>query len=291
MRESYHYTVQGMLPNGEERAATVLDLDAMMNLTAEGATHAYQAKQQVLEANVQRAFLSAGWTEGATQASALSEVLAGEVPAVGSIRRRWEWGQEGEELDADRALAGDWDMAYRRKVRQHRPGQVLITLAAQFGGRGNRTAAELFWSGAQLVAATDVLEAAGYKVEAHAINLCRYGNYGYDTTVGALDLLAKRSEDALRPDILMAAVANDKVYRGFGFLAKCWFPSHYGISGMGSTLDHNAAHARDVLSQFSNLGLLPQIDNFMPHAYDRATAVRNVLAVINTVTQGMPSHV
>ena len=39
-----------------------------------------------------------------------------------------------------------------------------------------------------------------------------------------------------------------------------------------------------MLAEFTSLNLLPQIDNFMSHAYDKQTAIANVLAVIHAVT-------
>jgi hypothetical protein len=81
------------------------------------------------------AVLSSGWEKGATKASKLRESLGVELPRAKSRRRRKVWGSEGASLNVDRALAGDWDNAYRSTVRELRDGQsTCVTLVAGWGG-------------------------------------------------------------------------------------------------------------------------------------------------------------
>lgn len=282
MQSRYLFSVMAKQA-GKRFAVVTLDTDALRSITGEDAPHKSEAREFVYARSRLQPTLDNGWQEGAAQAAAMSQVLAGEVPAVETIRRRWMWGSEGDSLDAERALAGDWDVAYQRSVRRVTAGHVITTIGAQFGGHAGRSAQELFWTGAQLVAAADVLEAAGYRVEAHAINVCKYGSSYPREDTGVLDLVTKRSDEPMRPDLLMAAVANADIYRSFGFTAKCYFPADWYVYGMGSTVE-DRTEALAALNTSADLGLIPAIDNLMPHAYNREQAVRNVLAVLHTVT-------
>jgi hypothetical protein len=98
--------------------------------------------------------------------------LRRELPPPADLRRRMAWGGDGEELNVDRALRGDWETAYRRSVRSVRASSPTISLIVQPGGcyacdqiRCNYTPEEhLMWRAAAALAAAAVMEERGWRV-------------------------------------------------------------------------------------------------------------------------------
>jgi len=218
-----------------------------------------------------------GWRDGAGKAQGMANALVGAVPAPESIRRRWTVGETGEALITERALFGDWETAWRRQTRVRTYGSKIVTLVASFGGNCDKSAEELFWSGAQLVVAIDLLEQAGYRVEAHAVSCGEY--YADDPRgLGVVDVTVKAAEEPLRIDALMSLTSHAGVFRTYGFMAICRMPWHVGL-GLGS--HRNPKH---ILPALIEAGLYPQVDNVMQAAYNRDSAVRNILTTLRAVT-------
>ena len=109
------------------------------------------------------------WAAGLDAAARLAAGLA--VPRVASVRRRRAWGPEGDLLDSDRALAGVWDQAWTRTVREAVAGGTR-TVDIYLDAAANCTvgAAEYAWTGVVACALADVLEGAGYSAGITAVS-------------------------------------------------------------------------------------------------------------------------
>ena len=91
--------------------------------------------------------LAVGWKPGAVRASTLMDKLESNMPTVKTRKRRQTWMDEGDGLDIDRALAGQWDVAYRSTRREFSSGSNCVTLNVGWGGNCDMTSEQLFWSG------------------------------------------------------------------------------------------------------------------------------------------------
>lgn len=214
-----------------------------------------------------------GWQDGAKQAAGLAPKLANVVTPVKSVRRRASWGENGSELHLDRALAGDWDRAYRTMARTAGLPKV-VSLGCNFGGHGGISHNQLFWCAAQMIVATDVLEAAGYAVELHALKCNRVP----DNRTVFLDVTVKHPDQPLRADAVASVFGHAGVYRTFGHVLLMTSPFDVGY-GLGSPTDVTATLARTTAEQLTD-----SLDYVLEHAYDLNTAARNVTAALTTLT-------
>src|SRR5579859_3976367 len=69
--------------------------------------------------------LSKGWAEGARKIQALRSEIIADVPEAKSRRRKPYWIDDGADLDPDRAIAGQWDTAYRHTRREITTGTKI----------------------------------------------------------------------------------------------------------------------------------------------------------------------
>jgi hypothetical protein len=208
--------------------------------------------------------------------------LESEIPAAASIRGRWTYGPEGDDVSIERAMAGDYDVAYRRRVKVQVKGTRIVNLAATYGGSCAKTAEQLFWTGVQLVVASDLLESAGYRTEIHGFRAQGPYNVSGSREDGyaILDLIAKRPNEPLRIDALMAILAHAGVFRTYGFAGICRFPWPVG-SGLGCCY----SDVRGLAARMVDAGLLDAVDYIMPDAYSREQAAKNIVALVGQVTQ------
>jgi hypothetical protein len=179
--------------------------------------------------------LTTGWADGAARAMELKETLEAEVPKARSRKRRKVWSGEGD-LDVDRAINGDWDTAYRTTMREEVVGsQVCVCLVAAWGGNCEKTAEQLFWSGACMLVLSDVLEGAGYSTRLDAVSKSRHhGNI-------ALNIITMKDYgEPLRVDSLAGVVCHAGIFRSFGFRGLCDAPWNVG-PGLGSMIDWDTA--------------------------------------------------
>lgn len=161
------------------------------------------------------------WTAGRElfQAAANKLGALGAVPRVQSCRRRGEWGADGDALDADRALAGDLDRAWRRTVRGPRPEGTgaVVRVIFQAAANARVNAADYVWSAVAACALIDALEAAGIPCEATRVALTREAGAHVDASRS--DVPVKAAAEPLDVDRLLRLTAHPGVYRTAGFAA------------------------------------------------------------------------
>lgn len=225
--------------------------------------------------------LNQGWADGAVRAGEMAMDLVGRIEAMEGFRIRAKWSDTGEELDPDRAIAGEWDVAWQEPTRRRVAGASnIVTLAGSYGGNSNIDSESLFWSGAQMIAVTDLLERAGYRVELMGASHTRFGN-----NVRYLNIIhAKGPDEPLRPDALASVFSNAGVYRTIGFELYFRNPVRltYGI-GHG---EHSVASMTSAFQKAHEMshGHIPMPDVVLGEAYNRKDAVKNILATIRAVT-------
>jgi hypothetical protein len=93
------------------------------------------------------AFVKAGWPEGGKRIKQLCANLADLLPTPKDRKRRIRWADDGDTLDPDRALAGQWDVAYRKASRRFMTGSTVINLYCAWGGNAHLSQEQLFWPG------------------------------------------------------------------------------------------------------------------------------------------------
>ncbi len=179
-----------------------------------------------------RAILDGGWKEGADRLTDLARDLGDKMPAAKTRKRKAEWKDDGADLDVDRALAGQWDTAFRDSRRVWTSGPTTVALNVSWGGHFGQSAEDLFWSGAVLAVLCDLLENAGYAVELNAFILTKPGFDG-DEGCGVNQIVIKAPNEALRIDALAGIVCHAGVFRTLGFRTLLQTPWDIG-SGLGS---------------------------------------------------------
>jgi hypothetical protein len=81
-----------------------------------------------------------------------------------SLRRRTHWNEEcGDELNLDRLKSGA--PYWRDTKREHRPGPINVTIVTDMGAAAYRDSMSILWRGMAAICLTELLEAAGYRVE------------------------------------------------------------------------------------------------------------------------------
>lgn len=109
--------------------------------------------------------------------SVVTQLVEGDtLPRPKSRKRVRKYGEDdGTDVDLDRLNCGaDW---WEYTERASRRGPTTVTLLTNLDGWGGEGAFGIFWRGAAAIAATDILEQAGYMVE--LIMWCK-GIYVYD---------------------------------------------------------------------------------------------------------------
>ncbi len=168
-----------------------------------------------------RSILVDGWKDGAER---LTDIASEITPPVVKTRRRvGTWRNEGAELGIDRALAGQWDSAWRDTRREWSAGSSTVDLIAMFGGSANQDSESMFWNGAAACVITNVLESAGY---ATSITGCFLHSREYrgEGTLGRTDIIIKGSDETLRIDALASLICHAGIFRTYVFQALLSLP-------------------------------------------------------------------
>lgn len=224
--------------------------------------------------------MAQGWADGAARALALAPALRHDCPPPRSIRRRPTFGPDGYEMHIDRALNGDWETAWRTTTKVERTsGSGLVRLAASFGGNCDRSAEEMFMSGLQMLVATDLLEASGYRVELHALCALEQSQQAF---VGQLiDVRVKDYQQPLRSDLTAALFAHAGVFRTFGFrlIGTCAYKVRSSLGRVQPSPAEYAALGVDA-------GFLEPFDYIMPEAITLSAAAENIGTLLTTLTPG-----
>lgn len=222
-----------------------------------------------------QAVVEDGWQQGAERALAAVQQIAPLAP-IKDVRRRVRWAETGTELHIDRAMAGEWDVAWRNKGTALGVSRI-VSLGAAFGGSCAKSSEQLFWTGAQLVVATDILENAGYRVEVRGLAAC---TSHYATGQLLTDVLVKRAGEPMRPDSVAAAFAHAGVFRAAGFGLMC--ASAFDMGPMMGVWDVSIDTA---LTRAVREELVERPDYMMDYAYSAESARANVERVLQTFTQ------
>lgn len=174
-----------------------------------------------------RDLIAQGWKEGAAKLAQLKSELAVDIPAAKSRRRVPRWMDDGDDLDVDRAMAGQWDTAYRMAKRDWASGTPIVNLECSWGGNCHQSAEQLFWSGAAMLVLTDILEDAGYSVRLVAVAINGKGDNCHLSRI-----VVKDAGETLRIDALAGVFCHAGVFRTYGFHTFTRAPWDIG-SGLG----------------------------------------------------------
>lgn len=173
-----------------------------------------------------------GWKDGLDKVNDLRNRLAGDVPTAVERKRKPVWADDGDDLDVDRALAGQWDSAYRTARRAWSQSPTVVEIVAAWGGNCDRSAEELLWSGAAMAVATDILENAGYSVRLTAA-ITSVESYGEEKALVQHRIAIKDAGETLRADAIAGVVCHAGVFRTLGFRVILSTPTRLG-EGLGS---------------------------------------------------------
>jgi hypothetical protein len=222
--------------------------------------------------------LDDGWTEGSTKGGGLSLDLQGTIAAVETLRKRATWGEEGDELCADRALRGEWDVAFRTPRTIRTSGSRIVTIVGPWGGNSHRSADELFWTGVQMVVVCDLLEQSGYQTELMGMNVARqYGGYSVAMVRGKLP------GEPLRVDNLCALFAHAGLFRSFGF-EMISLAAVQTSSSLGSAVN-SLGQLQTTLRKMKDNGWVDESAVVIGEAYTREMAIQNIQSTLRAVTQ------
>lgn len=230
-----------------------------------------------------RSLILKGWTDGATKASAVTsqDGMISTLAQPESIRRRPMWAAEGDEVHCERAMNGEWDLAFRTMSRVRTYGSKIVSLASFFGGNCDKTSDQLFWSGAQLLVTAELLETAGYQCEIRGLQMGRYDNYSDAQSI--VEFRVKEAGDPLRLDAVASIFAHAGTFRTYGLMAISRCPwevtSSFGINVEGSA-------ATTLFENCVADGLIQPCDVLMPHAFTKERAVENIVSAVLKVTEG-----
>ena len=147
-----------------------------------------------------------------------------------SRKRRFRWNEEtGDELDIDRLRSGQpW---WRDTKRVPRVGMRRISSLADLSADIHKTSDEVMWRGAAAVIASELLEAAGYRV---SLWVGRYSDAVWRDGTGQCMLIRlKHFNDRINMSTLASAVSA-WFLRGVIFSAYRLNPTHGGVKpGLG----------------------------------------------------------
>jgi len=188
------------------------------------------------------ALLRDGWRDGVAHLDAMRARLGvTEIAPPSIIGRRQVWREEGDDIEVDRALRGDFDTAWRG-TRRHRParGRQRLTIVSPFGCNAHTAPEDYLWTGVAAVLLCDLLEGAGYAVELRGADVNVTAQHTGDTYI---DVLYKRAGEPLVLATALAALAHVGIARTFGFLA---------VLATGGTMDSGLGKSRpDLLAEMS----------------------------------------
>lgn len=224
------------------------------------------------------ALMMEGWREGGVKLSELASALTADIPASKSRRRRARWADDGDDLDVDKALAGDWDTAYRVCKREITSGSSTLELIVPWGGNCFATVDELFWGGAVAVVLTDILENAGYSVRlvSVCVDLVHCGGLQVSRVV------VKEAGEALRLDESASALCHAGVFRTLGFkqvISAPW-PVDTGLGSIQSL--GTFASELTAINEYPD----DKTGIVLPQIYDRSKALTTIKDVLTKITGG-----
>jgi hypothetical protein len=220
--------------------------------------------------------LENGWAEGAEKAAFLKDSLQADLPKARTRKRKQTWLAEGDSLDVDRALAGNWDYAYRGTIREWSAGVSCVTLNIGWGGNCNRTSEELFWSGAVMLCLSDILEGAGFSTKINAVIKLRIFENWSKQRYSLNTVTVKDHGEPMRVDALAGVVCHAGIFRTYGFRTICNAPWDVS-SGLGQVSDGWEEMNRII----EESGFKPDPNTInVNDCYSREDAIREVTRIL-----------
>lgn len=215
-----------------------------------------------------------GWPLGTDLAATLAERLKEQLPEPMDRRRRMHWRDRGDEVSMERLQLGQYDRMWRSTDRKVQLGTgAVVTVAAQWGGNGNLTAQQLYWTGAALAALADLIDHCGLRCELLLIDAVKWVARGGEPRYLAQVVRLKDAGDPVSLDTLVTVAAHAGVYRSVG-LALTHLAPFDTTSGLGT-----ACKLDEVLSTLLEDGMpAPQI--IVPHLKTQQQAEAFLLAAV-----------
>jgi len=111
--------------------------------------------------------LARGWPEGVATMRADIGVIS--APRIHSVRRRAQWGDQGDSVDLGRMYAGQFQTAFRAARRSVWGQPPRIRIVCSTATPHTVAAADMMWRGASAATLAEALIVAGYMVEIDAV--------------------------------------------------------------------------------------------------------------------------
>lgn len=173
----------------------------------------------------------------------LAQLRKAEITPPKDMRRVRAWNEDdGEEVDLDRLRVGKpfWE-THRRA---NRLGPVTVTIMADLAAGAWRDSHTIGWRGAVAVCLTELLEAAGYRVELWAVtNLTSY-TYNYRNLL--LGVCLKQ------PDMPLDLVPTINAVTGWYKRTVSFASYHASGETVSTTYGRPARITREAMQEFSN---------------------------------------
>ena len=238
---------------------------------------AYGGVASITEA--QDIFERQGWQTGADRARAEipSLSLGNFAPEAVAMKRRRTFADAGDTLRVEAALSGTWDQAYETRTKKTTRQPVTLSVGCAFGGPGEITHEEMFWTGLQMAALCDLLEGAGWRIELRALKANTFGTTG---KIHAQDWTVKQADQPLRLDTTLALFGHAGVYRSHGWAALS--ASSYKTPGNGGHVQRGEMLV-ETFRRLSASSIIPPLSLIIPQAYSRDEAIRNLTAALKTL--------
>lgn len=223
-----------------------------------------------------------GWQEGVDRARAELPTLplADLVPEAVAMKRRRVFGEDGDTLRVDAALAGQWDRAWETRARRSSRQPVTLSIGCGFGANGGVSHDNLFWCGLQMAALVDLLENAGFRVELRALKVNNFEG----GTHHAQDWTVKQADQPLRLDTALSLFGHGGVYRTFGWLAnfatELQTPDNLGTVATGDAMLRH-------FNALASASVIPPLSLIVPTATSRVDAIENLRAALRAVREGL----
>lgn len=220
--------------------------------------------------------LDHGWPKGLERILAVRDRLIAELPKPQSIKRRPVWTDAGDELDLDRMRAGRLDQMWWVAKRAMGRAPRTVSIVAEIGGNCALTPDQMFWAGGAALILTDLLEAAGYRVELSA----GWASFGhalpYRVNVQLVRL--KEAREPLRSDVVAYAVSHAGFFRYWCLSMQGHHPSEVQAQ-CGRAVD-----LRDELAKLERAGRIAMPDVICSRVGDDRDVIRTVRQALADIT-------
>ncbi len=221
--------------------------------------------------------LQHGYPDGADLLSKYIDQLKDKLPRVTGGLRKLRHGEDGDDLDADKYLASEYETMWESRPRITGIHPRVLDVGIEWNVSGAIRGRDFYWTGMQAAVITDLLEAAGYRVRLRFLNYTWSGGYG----ILAQDVLIKHESEPLEIDKL-ALVVTPQTFRHYCLTADACSPLELGY-GMGRpmhTVNANGLYLTiDMLSELFPLYYnVPEI--VVPTAFNETAMLSSLKTVL-----------